>query len=409
VKVLYISYDGMTDPLGRSQVMPYLIGLAGMGHFITIVSCEKSQIAQVEKQEVEGLLENAGIKWQPLPFSTQPPGLSKVLDIFRIKEKCRQLHRAERFDIVHCRSYIASLAGLDLKKRFGVKFIFDMRGFWADERIEGGIWNPKNPAYKYMYGYFKKREKDFFQHADAVISLTYNGRRVIGELFGKKVEQKTGIIPCCTDTQLFSPENVDSKVVEKLRDDLGLTRNDFILSYLGSFGTWYMTREMIRFFGLLKTIYPHAKFLLISGDDPRQIYKLASEQNISYSDIVISRATRDMVPAYLALSDLSVFFIKPVFSKKASSPTKQAEILSMGIPLVCNAGVGDTEMLFADGKTGLMLNDFSDGEMFRVIRKIDDLLKTDPASIRAKALEFFNLDDGIKTYDRIYQEISRQA
>ena len=41
MRALYISYDGMTDPLGRSQVLPYLQGLSERGHEITLLSCEK--------------------------------------------------------------------------------------------------------------------------------------------------------------------------------------------------------------------------------------------------------------------------------------------------------------------------------------------------------------------------------
>jgi len=41
MRILYISYDGMTDPLGQSQVIPYLIGLSQKGYVITIISCEK--------------------------------------------------------------------------------------------------------------------------------------------------------------------------------------------------------------------------------------------------------------------------------------------------------------------------------------------------------------------------------
>ena len=33
-RVLYISYDGMTDALGQSQVLPYLCGLAQRGVII---------------------------------------------------------------------------------------------------------------------------------------------------------------------------------------------------------------------------------------------------------------------------------------------------------------------------------------------------------------------------------------
>ena len=40
-KILYISYDGMTDQLGQSQVIPYMQGLAKLGQKITILSAEK--------------------------------------------------------------------------------------------------------------------------------------------------------------------------------------------------------------------------------------------------------------------------------------------------------------------------------------------------------------------------------
>jgi hypothetical protein len=45
----------------------------------------------------------------------------------------------------------------------------------------------------------------------------------------------------------------------------------------------------------------------------------------------------------ISLFDTSIFFIRPTYSKKASSPTKQGEIMAMGIPLICNYGVGDTD------------------------------------------------------------------
>ena len=42
-KVLYITYDGMTDPLGQSQVLPYLVGLSEKGYKFTILSFEKKE------------------------------------------------------------------------------------------------------------------------------------------------------------------------------------------------------------------------------------------------------------------------------------------------------------------------------------------------------------------------------
>ena len=113
-----------------------------------------------------------------------------------------------------------------------------------------------------------------------------------------------------------------------------------------------------------------------------------------------------MVPAYLLLSDLSVFFIKQVFSKKASSPTKQAEIMSMGLPLVCNDGVGDTSFIFQNNTYGYVMPDCSETAMDNAIAQIDKIKAIDPAKIRGRALELFSLEDGVNIYNSIYNELA---
>ena len=160
MKILYLSYDGMTDPLGQSQIIPYLTGLSKAGYQITILSCEKKQPFIKQKNNIKKLLQSNNIKWKPIPYSSYPPVLSTIWDIYKLKRKAIQLNSKTNFDIVHCRSYIASLIGLSLKFRYNIKFIFDMRGFWADERLDGNIWNHKNLIYRYIYKYFKKKEKD---------------------------------------------------------------------------------------------------------------------------------------------------------------------------------------------------------------------------------------------------------
>ncbi|MBW6480179.1 MAG: glycosyltransferase [Bacteroidales bacterium] len=405
MKILYISYDGMTDALGRSQVIPYLLGLSTKGYTIHIISCEKKTVSKAERDYVAEILRKNKIHWHPLSFSSQPPFLSKVIDVVKIKKKSLELQQKESFNIVHCRSYIAALAGLELKRKHKVKFVFDMRGFWADERIDGKIWNLKNPIYKIIYNYFKKKEKWFFNHADSIVSLTQNGKIVIEEIFGEEIARKATVIPCCVDTELFSREKVSESQIRELKQSLGLPADSFVLSYLGSVGTWYLLDEMLLFFKKLKSRFPDARFLFISGDEPSHIKRKAGETGIDPDDIIVARASRENVPAYLSLSDASIFFIKPVFSKKASSPTKQAEIMSMGIPVICNSGVGDTDLIFAGNDVGLVLKDFSETVMERGIGELDGLLKLDPVQIRNKAIKLFNLDDGVEKYHSIYNTI----
>ena len=152
--VLYLSYDGMCDPLGGSQVLPYLFGLAKRGHQIDLISFEKPERTDEERATVADACADAGIRWRPLRYHKRPPVLSAMYDVHRMNRLADRLHRERHFDIVHCRSYLPALTGLRMKRRLGLRFIFDMRGFWADERVDGRIWNLKNPLLWAVYTYF---------------------------------------------------------------------------------------------------------------------------------------------------------------------------------------------------------------------------------------------------------------
>ncbi|MDZ7606956.1 MAG: hypothetical protein U5K79_15505 [Cyclobacteriaceae bacterium] len=45
ISILYLTYDGLSYPLGQSQILPYLEGLAALGHPITIISFQKVKAA----------------------------------------------------------------------------------------------------------------------------------------------------------------------------------------------------------------------------------------------------------------------------------------------------------------------------------------------------------------------------
>ena len=78
-KILFISYDGMTDPLGQSQVIPYLIGLSKFGYQFTILSCDKPDHFSANKEYVESLLKGHYVEWVSIPYHKNPPVLSSVL------------------------------------------------------------------------------------------------------------------------------------------------------------------------------------------------------------------------------------------------------------------------------------------------------------------------------------------
>jgi glycosyltransferase involved in cell wall biosynthesis len=159
------------------------------------------------------------------------------------------------------------------------------------------------------------------------------------------------------------------------------------------------------FFKRLLLQKPEARFLFITPDQPQLILQAAAALNIPVSKFIIQKAERKEVPLLLAQSHVSIFFIKPCFSKKASSPTKMGEILSMGIPVICNAGVGDTDYLVEKFATGYLLKELNEDSYDQAIEKLDELLSIPAQQLRQVALTYFDLQKGVDLYDEVYQKL----
>ena len=67
------------------------------------------------------------------------------------------------------------------------------------------------------------------------------------------------MVPCCVDTDHFSPEAADREVVSRYRQGLGIGSDTFVLTYVGSLGTRYMLTEMMQFLcrTLTEAVKPH--------------------------------------------------------------------------------------------------------------------------------------------------------
>ncbi|MBS1576947.1 MAG: glycosyltransferase [Bacteroidetes bacterium] len=399
-KVLYITYDGMTDSLGQSQVLPYLIGLSRKGYEITILSFEKKQRFNKYRNIIEKITAEAKIEWVPISFTSKPPVVAKYYDMVRMKLKVFSLYNKNKYDLIHCRSYLAADLGLTIKRKEKAKFLFDMRGFWADEKKDGGSWNQDKLIFRKIYRYYKKKEAQFVHDADCIISLTESGKNEMMRWPSYNPQVPLKVIPCCADMDHFSLTSPAAKKAG--RDILGISGDELVISYLGSIGSWYMLNEMLELFSVIKEKYIDSKFLFITHSSPGLIFSELEKYKISPHDIVVKEATRNEVPVFMKASDISVSFIKPVYSKLSSSPTKLGEVLSMGIPVIVNSGVGDVEEIIKQTEAGYVINSFNKNEYSKVAECLGMLTRISPSSIREKAEVIYSLKQGIEKYAECY-------
>ncbi len=404
-KILFISYDGMTDPLGQSQVIPYLQGLSLRGFEIFLLSCEKKQALVNNRELVNEMLQGYNINWSTLPYTKTPPVFSTLIDIVKLRRAAMKIYRKNKISIVHTRPGVPALVGLWLKKRTGVKFLNDIREFYADSRVDGGMWKLKNPMYRTVYNFFKRKETEAINYSDGIVCLTYAAEKIIQQwpAYNKKIPLE--VIPCSTDLKLFDPSVISKDQQEAVKKELNIADNEFLVSYLGSIGGWYLTDEMMRFCKILCDKKPNTRILFISPHRHDEIIAAAIKAGILPEKIITKKSGRVQIPLLLSLSQYSIFFIRPCYSKQSSSPTKHGEIMAMGIPLITNSGVGDVEEIVNRYDSGIVLDQFDDSSFSNAVERIVSGHKYDTARIRQGAKDFYSLDEAVEKYHNIYNRI----
>jgi len=395
--VLYISYDGILEPLGESQVLRYLERLSAT-QTIVLVSFEKRADWNDTKRldQLRDRVLGSGITWVPLRYHKQPSAVATAFDIARGILVCIRVTLRYDIRIAHARSYVPSVIALALKRLFGLKYVFDMRGFWADERVDGGLWEANGRLYRLA----KWFERKFLLNADCVVSLTHRAADEINTFpYLRTHAPRIEVITTCTDLSIFRPavENGPGHKPE----------SQFILGYVGSVGTWYLFDEVLRFFRLFRARRPGAILHILNRDDRDYIYERLRTLDIDPAHVVVEAGEADAVADTMRTMDAGIFFIKPVHSKIASAPTRLGEFLATGIPCLSNSGVGDLQSILENDRVGITVDGFSDRELEEAAVKLLDLA-ADPEvaqRCRATATRYFSLSAGVAAYEDIYRSL----
>jgi glycosyltransferase involved in cell wall biosynthesis len=403
-RVLYISYNGMLDPLGQSQVIPYLKELSKKGVRFSLLSFEGPRAYTSEGRErcerLREELASSEIDWHFLRYHKRPSLPATSYDVLAGIRYGSQLVQSKQIEMVHARSYIPATIALRLKRRFDLKMIFDVRGLMAEEYVDANHWKKGNVPYRLT----KAMESRALQGSDGIVTLTEKIWPAIKDwkgLRGREVIHE--VVPCCTDLDLFRFSQSDR---DRVRAELSL-QDRFVLVYSGSIGGWYLTDKTADFFVALLKRKPQGHFLWLTGGSKSLIEKLMSDRGINANQFTVLSVAPAEVPSYLSASDVGIAFYKPTFSRLATSPVKVSEYLACGLPVIINAGVGDSDTLVAAQKVGGVVKDFDEGEYEQTLVTIENLLAGDVRErARTVAENFFDVRSvGLERYSRLYEQV----
>ncbi len=389
MKIFYISYTGILEPLGESQVLSYLEKLTkDYSCKIILVTFEKKKYLTnnlLLKKKYQYLL-NKSIYWKYFTYNQNNRFLRTLKDILKIFNFFRKYKNDVK--IIHCRSYIPALAGYLIKKFYGFNYIFDMRGFWIDEMILN-----KTIKNKFVIFVLRILEKKLILNSSYIISLS---EKSIQYLKAKKDyrSKKFIFIPTCVNTKKFT-------IKKKIHS------NHIVLGCVGTIQSgWFLIDYLINFYIEFKKMFPNSILKIITNDN-NQLIKNIFEKNKVKNYIIKSSDSKNIVDEIRSL-DLNLMFFSNDFAKLASCPTRLSESLSCGVPIVTNPGLGDMENILKKNDIGVLLINNEIKIIKEAVNKSIKYIKNEDVSnnCRELALNKFDINIGVNKIYHIYSNLS---
>jgi len=385
-RALFVSYNAVTEPIVRSQVMPYISALSSKGVEFTLLTFEKDA---TPAREAADALKKSGVEWRRLRFHSRPLFLAKPFDIaagfFAVLGICLK----KKIGIVHGRGVMAAVMTILPAKISGASFVFDMKSSLAEAYRLNGRLGKRSFGYRLL----SWLERACVRGSDEVVVETNVHKALLEKMLdNRKRRPRITVLPCCVEVERFAAGQKWAP---------GSLR----LVYLGSLSGWYMIPQMLDFFRAVKKRVKDAEFLFIADDKDGLVGRLAKEKELG--DVTTRAVSYEDVPSHISAGCAGVLFKWPN-ERLDSFPIKVGEYLAAGLPLVINAGMGDVEDLVRESGLGVIVRSCDEAGYARAAEDLEKVLRDIPGireRCAATARRYLSLSSGIERYSDIYRNV----
>lgn len=358
MRVLFASYNGALDSLGQSQVLPYLREIRKDGHEVWLLTFERNpQPAAVEAMRRDLCV--SGIHWRWLRYHKRPAVLSTLWDVACGVALVAWLTLTHRIAAVHARSQVSAAMAWPVAKVLRRAFIFDLRGQMAYEYADGGTWRERGLLFRLV----ERAERRFVRDADALVVLT----RVLAGDVALFARVAPAVIPTCVGLDLFPPP------------EGGTVPRPQTMVYCGSLGARYALGLLVSCYEQARQVFPGLKLLIVTHSDSTELRRCLHAAGVASSSYEFVRVLHQEVPQYLGRASFGVLLLQGGRSLRGACPTKVAEYLAAGLPVLSSAGIGDCLEQLEGNRVGVVLKDHSPESFREGLGRLENLLAEGPA------------------------------
>lgn len=363
----YLTTDSIQEGVGSSQILPLISELSRLGLTINLLTFEKN----TPSKELQDFFESRGVSWNFRNFGKlgATAGLGRLLEIVR---------NTPEAEVVHARSDIPAVAALMADKG---PVLWDVRGLWSDQKA----FTTYNSLKRQLYKSARILENYSAHHAQSMSTLTRSVVPVL-EFRNRYIPKLRTVVPTSVDLLKFAFS--------------GQIRKPYNGLYSGTFNRYYDLDKSRKF------IEEFQKLHSSQVSWARPIESLQSKLSAGESNIFSSsqREMATIIPNFAY--GLAICSESAGPSLKGAVPTKIAEFLACGRPVVVNQGLGDFDDLFENYAAGITIptdkSKLKDAAL-DLLRILND--PETPLRCRELAETHFSLKKGIESYLNLYKKM----
>lgn len=371
MRILYISYWSLSDPLTAAAIYPYLpIMVRDKGAEVVLYTFETSRDRLEERP-----FSMPGVEHRPLhPRRWLNGTLAKVELIARGRKELIREACDGGYDLVFAKGSMAGAFAHMVHSATGLPYVVESFEPHSEYMAECGVW-PKGGLRYRFFGHYERLQ---VQHAQRIITVTHNHRN---DLIASGVDpQRVSVIPSITDLERFK-FNADDR--GRRRKELGIPDHARVGIYVGKFGGLYFDHEAFTIFKRSMERHDDQHVIVLSPMDREWINGRALAAGIDLSRFHVLSVQHHDVPSYLSAADTAFSPIKPAPIKLYQCPVKNGEYWANGLPILMTDLVADDHRLLRKGIGGSVHGPALEGldEALDVL----DRIVTDPAHRTAMA------------------------
>lgn len=393
-KIFYYTFDGVSDHLGQSQVLPYIYGCS-KNYLFHIFSHEKDLSKTKNNLNLRKRLKKEKIAWSATEF-IYGKGIKKILFTLRSIFKLYRCIYLFKPDILHGRGFIPSAILALYSKITKIPFIYDYRSFSVEEWHEIGAYK----KHSFIHRIFSRIDHWVLSSASCVIVLTEAAKEMLLE---SQELQNIHVIPTSVKAITHS-----SKGRYKIIED----SKPLSFVYSGGVNYPYKFKEAVTFLKLLNSILP-IELTIYNKADTEVINSVFNDLKPSFNFSVLSLPHSDLLNS-LPNFDCSIFLIDVTKARSTCCPTKLGEFFSAGLPVLANSGISIVDIIaekygnifYIDG----FINDKqSHNKAIEELDLVKDFILDKDRNFKASQkafLEVFDMQLAITSYLKAYQSIA---